>query len=83
MSFFVSYWRSSTTHPGQSYRLTVEVLRRATTLPVALVGRDSHGYYGFSGTVPALVIGRASVAGDGTSSGVARVASFVLAGGPL
>jgi hypothetical protein len=33
-----------------------EALRPATALPVALVGRDSHGYYGLSAPVPTLAI---------------------------
>jgi hypothetical protein len=41
-------------------RLTgsAEALRPATALPVALVGRDSHGYYGLSAPLLALVISR-------------------------
>jgi hypothetical protein len=46
--------------PGPDCRLTesAEALRPATALPVAQVGRNSHGYYGLSAPVPALVISR-------------------------
>ena len=55
-----------------------EALRPAAALPAAPVGRDSHGYYGLSVPVPALVISRPTIAGASPGSGVARVASFVL-----
>ena len=55
-----------------------EALRPAAALPATLGGRDSTGYYGPSAPLPALVISRPTIAGAGTGSGVARVASFVL-----
>ena len=36
--------------------LTAEALRPATALPVTLVGRDSHGYYGLSAPLLVLAI---------------------------
>ena len=55
-----------------------EALRPATALPVTLVGRDSHGYYGLSAPVPTLAISQPTLAGVGSGSGVAHVASVVL-----
>ena len=54
-----------------------EALCPATALPVTLGGRDSTGYYGLSAPVPTLGISRLTLAGVGSGSGVARVASFV------
>src|SRR5919206_5131631 len=54
---------------------SAEALRPATALPVTLVGRDSHGYYGLSVPLPALGISHPTLSGTGTGSGVARVAS--------
>jgi hypothetical protein len=44
---------------------SAEILRPATALPVTLVGRDSHGYYGLSAPVSALVISRSILAEAG------------------
>jgi hypothetical protein len=55
-----------------------ETLHPAAALPAALGGRDSTGYYGLSGPVPALVISRPILTEAGSGSGVARVASVVL-----
>jgi hypothetical protein len=57
--------------------LTAEALRPATALPVTLGGRDSTDYYGLSAPVPTLGIRHPTLAGVGSGSGVARVASFV------
>jgi len=54
-----------------------EALRPATALPVTLVGRDSHGYYGLSAPLLTLGISHPTIPGADTGSGVARVASFV------
>ena len=59
-------------------RKSAEALRPATALPVALVGRDSHGYYGLSAPLSALGISHPTLTGADSGSGVARVASFVL-----
>ena len=58
--------------------MTAEALRPATALPVALVGRHSHGYDGLSAPVPTLAISQPTLTGVGSGSGVAYVASFVL-----
>jgi len=58
--------------------MTAEALCPATALPVALGGRDSTGYYGLSAPVPTLAISQPTLAGVGSGSGVAHVASIVL-----
>ena len=65
--------------PRRAYSpsLAAQALRPAAALPAAPVGRNPHGYYGLSSPVPALVISRPTIAGAGTGSGVARVASFM------
>jgi hypothetical protein len=78
MGFSVSFnWRPSATRPRSIPSKTAEALRPATALPVTLGGRDSTSDYGLSAPVPALVISRPTLAGAGTGSGVARVASVV------
>ena len=42
---------------------SAEALRPATALPVTLVGRDSHGYYGLSASVSTLAISRPTLTG--------------------
>ena len=70
--------RPSATRPWSISSMTAKALRPATALPVTLVGRDSHGYYGLSVPVPKLAIRQPTLAGVGSGSGVAHVASFVL-----
>ena len=53
-------------------------LRPATAVPVTLVGRDSHGYYGLSAPESAWGISHPTHPGAESGSGVARVANFVL-----
>jgi hypothetical protein len=71
-------WRPTAARPRSVASVTAEALRPVTALPVTLVGRDPHGYYGLSAPVPALVISRPILSEAGSGSGVARVASFVL-----
>jgi len=58
--------------------LTAQALRPAAALPAALGGRDPTGYYGLSAPAPTLAISQPTLAGVGSGSGVARVASVVL-----
>jgi hypothetical protein len=48
--------RPSATRACLPSERSAEALRPAAALPAALVGRDSHGYYGLSALVPALGI---------------------------
>jgi len=43
--------------------MTAEALRPGTALPVALVGRDSHGYYGLSAPLLVLAISQPTLTG--------------------
>jgi hypothetical protein len=52
------FWRPSATRPRSVPSMTAKALRPAAVLPAALVGRNSHGYYGLSAPVSALVISR-------------------------
>src|SRR5918992_3788014 len=70
------YARLVRTEPRSSLR-SAKALRPAAALPAAPVGRHSHGYYGLSAPVPALVISRPTIAGAGPGSGVAHVARVV------
>ena len=54
-----SYWRPSAALSQLLFHSeSAQALRPAATLPAALGGRDSTGYYGLSVPVPALVISR-------------------------
>jgi len=55
---------------------SAEALRPATALPVTLGGRNATGYYGLSAPVPTLASSQPTLAGVGSGSGVARMATF-------
>ena len=79
LSYLTRNVNSGLVPPVPDCRMTesAEALRPATALPVALVGRNPHGYYGLSAPLSALGISHPTLAGAGSGSGVARVASVV------
>jgi hypothetical protein len=78
LSYLIRNVNSGLVPPVPDCRMTesAEALRPATALPVALVGRNPHCYYGLSAPVPTLAISQPTLPGVG--SGVAHAPSFVL-----
>jgi len=77
MSFSVSFRRPSATRPWSISSMPAEALRPVTALPVTLVGRHSHGYYGLSAPLLVLAISQPTL--TGTSQRFRRCSHRTLA----